>query len=1440
MRTKHFLIFVLFLLSLFCVSHNVAAQNGTIRAKFVYNGQPVTNTQVWLKTSTGAHVTYPTTNVNGEITVSVVPGVYRLHNYPNSQNGYVNWTSDTINIAPGQISVKYLDSAITMTPMGTLRAKFLYNGQPIVNTQVWLKTSSGAHVTYPTTNSNGEITVSVVPGIYRLHNYPYGNGYIDFTSDTMSIAPGQINTEFLDSPVTMTPLGTVRAKFLYNGQPVVNTQVWLKTSSGAHVTYPTTNSNGEITVSVAPGIYRLHNYPYGNGYVDFTSDTMSISPGQTSYEFYDSAISMMPVGVIKAKFENMTNGQPMANKRITLMTGAGTYLQYCTTNSAGEVTVSVVPGSYFFQNDLYPNGYVNFTTNTINVAPGDTNSSLINSAVKMIPKGLIAKFIKINKQVVTSFNIIVEKSDGTVVTQPTDVNGVIVANLAPGSYKLKSVTGQMSYEPFETATITIGADSSNLDLFYSPKILLTPGKGAYRAKFISATDSSAIRTKNIRLVAFPSTHSGDFQPNADGELWKELNPGTYFLQRSTDQASQDSFVDFKTDTFTVAVGNVTDKLLNTPTAITRNGRLLAKFIRSADSSTIAGLKTWLYSASGAVTVVQAWTNGHLNQWVAPGSYYFKYLDNNLGNDESNLHYNPFTTPSVSIYETTTDSTFLKSPIVVDYKHGTLKAKLSVSPENHWLNGGIVHILRGNDTVATVSTDVNGILSKSLAPGDYKLQPDLGLFRLLVNGDTLQESDTIKIGSYLTNDVNVSSPMTVIRTFSPDNIGSWFVRPRKMDNYGSGDGSTYENAWNGLESIQFKGTGGSTTGVEPGDVLYICGLHVGQLSIPIGGYDDNSRIVISGGYESDPGSIFGCKVSIPADSSLWTTDALGYKYTGDVSQIRNSSGTLFSFRRDRDSILTLGSLIRQKSNVFKVEFDPGTTNAHVYYKVAGDEPGKYYFYTENDFAIRTNGHSHITISNLGVLGTVEGILADKGTTDFTLDSCWFKWNSYAGVTSPNDKNSVISKLTISNCEFTESSSGIYLGGLSKILKVSKNIIHDMDVSLFYSTNQSADRHGIAFYGGGDDVTIEQNEIYNHPHEAINLYDNPEVPIIKNVTIRQNYIHNIGVHAGYNTQIGIRIDAARVLNPENAKNNYIYANIISDVDEQGIRLKTMGFNDPVSTWKIYNNTIVNCRSGFEWQDVDAFKYAGFHFKNNILVNSRKYDVGLWGNLDVSRVSIDNNLYFSDILKNNLQYETNNVSQYAFRVNNAEYVGTIGIGSWVNKWENLGTPNDFNSIVGYPSFIASTVGEPEYFILNDTSYAINKGVAVNIGTDFFGHSIVGLPDIGASESTITMSKRVQATEDDNQPFRFELGANYPNPFNPSTTIRYSIKEQTKVELRVYNSLGQEIRTLVNSIETPGIRTIVWDGKNQRGSYVASGVYFYRLKAGSFVKTRKMLYLK
>jgi len=102
--------------------------------------------------------------------------------------------------------------------------------------------------------------------------------------------------------------------------------------------------------------------------------------------------------------------------------------------------------------------------------------------------------------------------------------------------------------------------------------------------------------------------------------------------------------------------------------------------------------------------------------------------------------------------------------------------------------------------------------------------------------------------------------------------------------------------------------------------------------------------------------------------------------------------------------------------------------------------------------------------------------------------------------------------------------------------------------------------------------------------------------------------------------------------------------------------------------------------------------------------------------------------------------------------------------------------------------------------------------------------------------MSKfSIQVMANGELPKRYALDQNYPNPFNPSTTIKYDLPKDSKVSLKVFDILGREVSTLVNGEEKAGFKSVEWNGTG-----FATGVYFFRLQAGDFTATKKLLLLK
>lgn len=139
------------------------------------------------------------------------------------------------------------------------------------------------------------------------------------------------------------------------------------------------------------------------------------------------------------------------------------------------------------------------------------------------------------------------------------------------------------------------------------------------------------------------------------------------------------------------------------------------------------------------------------------------------------------------------------------------------------------------------------------------------------------------------------------------------------------------------------------------------------------------------------------------------------------------------------------------------------------------------------------------------------------------------------------------------------------------------------------------------------------------------------------------------------------------------------------------------------------------------------------------------------------------------------------------------------------------------------------------------------VNLDTtldDRNGPVVLGLDD-GIREVTPGVKSGyigigVGVDEDITMPVTYVLKQNYPNPFNPETNIDLFLPKEQDVSLTVFNLLGQQVRTLVNSRLPAGEHTVLWDGKNDNGASSPSGIYFYRLYTPEFSQTNKMVMLR
>ncbi|MCK9556885.1 MAG: C25 family cysteine peptidase [Candidatus Cloacimonetes bacterium] len=196
-----------------------------------------------------------------------------------------------------------------------------------------------------------------------------------------------------------------------------------------------------------------------------------------------------------------------------------------------------------------------------------------------------------------------------------------------------------------------------------------------------------------------------------------------------------------------------------------------------------------------------------------------------------------------------------------------------------------------------------------------------------------------------------------------------------------------------------------------------------------------------------------------------------------------------------------------------------------------------------------------------------------------------------------------------------------------------------------------------------------------------------------------------------------------------------------------------------------------------------------------------------------------------------------------------GNIEIGT--EEVQNLTISNTGDALM-----LGSVVLQEPYSLLSQNSYLNNMNFTVPAGEslilsiafrpiekgDYDAELQIDSDDPDNPSVIVTLSGS-SSTSDPNDmvnPVITELRGNYPNPFNPNTSISFSLKDREYVSIEIYNVLGQRVKTLVASVMNPGSHTVAWNGKDNNNRNVSSGVYFYKMKAGKYSHTKKMILMK
>jgi len=725
---------------------------------------------------------------------------------------------------------------------------------------------------------------------------------------------------------------------------------------------------------------------------------------------------------------------------------------------------------------------------------------------------------------------------------------------------------------------------------------------------------------------------------------------------------------------------------------------------------------------------------------------------------------------------------------------------------------------------------------------------------------------------------------------------WFVRPAG-GNYGSEDGTSYENAWDGLLNVVW-GAGG----VEADDTLYICGLHLRtyagspqwEIIGPVtSGTSDSNRVTIRGDYPGDQGIIWGAGIlavnswSYEGDNTYSMSYPSSHHNNWVFEDVTASSWTVLdgtgSIEECKD---TPGSFYMDSS--IEIIYVHTSDNGDPTNRIAINRAG-YYFNLGNV--------QYVTFKNLEAYSDsahnmfINGLGGDNAN-HIRFEGCTI-WYGGAAMMHFRRGNNYIE---FYNCDIAWAENGLDFsegdptdGSLSPSnVIISNNTFHDIGV-----TYTDRDAHAVSWQGGRNNL-IEKNEMYNCGTTICFYQLNNQG--VQNTTIRWNYIHDSHTLGGANG-FGIEL-AGDGDDRHNNTGNAIYGNIVQNC--------TIGYRYRyVQEHPFYNNIAYNCGTSFyslgSGVHPDDLSY-NIKMRNDISLFPTNYHIEARTNGDDHFVfDSDYNIFYPD-------------------TGNKFLLADLGSTRTMNfaGWQNLVRPGstfDPNTIIADPMFVDPDNGD---FRLQAGSPAIDAGIDVGLTEDFEGNSIPQgtAPDIGAYEYTLLPVVVIQnepkqgyapltvsfdgslstSPNGDIVSYEWDFGDGststgmktshiftspgeytvtltvtddhgwkgksqtritvfekefgqlpagcYNNVFNPTkgerALIVVELPKQAHIRLNLYNTRGNKIKELADEQKEAGTHKYYWDGKSGNGDVVGSGLYFVHIQAGDYKKTKKIVVVK
>jgi len=197
------------------------------------------------------------------------------------------------------------------------------------------------------------------------------------------------------------------------------------------------------------------------------------------------------------------------------------------------------------------------------------------------------------------------------------------------------------------------------------------------------------------------------------------------------------------------------------------------------------------------------------------------------------------------------------------------------------------------------------------------------------------------------------------------------------------------------------------------------------------------------------------------------------------------------------------------------------------------------------------------------------------------------------------------------------------------------------------------------------------------------------------------------------------------------------------------------------------------------------------------------------------------------------------------NSEHTLNLGVDRFLNGWTE-----PINQVIYFAEIYShgSVNGDTTFFYVIDTLGNIERQ-EIPLERNVNGHiqafqlsDTLYYFDLDIYGNVISLENPLDVDNESETelPYRFELFQNYPNPFNPKTKIGFSLPRALDVRVDIYNILGEKIKTIISEHLTAGYQSVTWNGTDNNGSEVSTGIYFYRIQANNFVDSKKMLLLK